>query len=72
MLITMPATYVPEAVHKIGDKVINQGQLALLTKAELLSLESLKIQVYWFFLVNWLMNLSCTLVRLSWNLMQEI
>jgi len=35
-------TYVYRGTIQIGDKVINQGQLALLTKAELLSLESLE------------------------------
>ncbi|OEF05886.1 pirin family protein [Vibrio crassostreae] len=35
-------TYVYRGSIKIGDKVINQSQLALLTKAELLSLESLE------------------------------
>ncbi|MCY9861771.1 pirin family protein [Vibrio coralliirubri] len=35
-------TYVYKGSIKIGDKVINQGQLALLTKADLLSLGSLE------------------------------
>ncbi|MEG3219605.1 pirin family protein [Vibrio gigantis] len=35
-------TYVYRGSIKIGDKVINQGQLALLTKADLLSLDSLE------------------------------
>lgn len=35
-------TYVYRGSIKIGDKVINQGQLALLTKADLLSLSSLE------------------------------
>ncbi|OED72326.1 quercetin 2,3-dioxygenase [Vibrio splendidus ZS-139] len=35
-------TYVYRGSIRIGDKVINQGQLALLTKAELLSLNSLE------------------------------
>ncbi|UPR59261.1 pirin family protein [Vibrio sp. ED004] len=35
-------TYVYRGCIKIGDKVINQGQLALLTKADLLSLDSLE------------------------------
>ena len=35
-------TYVYRGSIKIGDKVINQGQLAQLTKADLLSLGSLE------------------------------
>lgn len=39
-------TYVYKGSIKIGDKVINQGQLALLTKADLLSLSSLEDSGY--------------------------